>query len=149
MAARLAAAIRSRRSIVVTMFGTMYALVGGAQLGTADQIKASPIAARSYRAHLELMPLDVWAWLFIGCGLVAVAAGLTMWHTIGFASLMGISAWWGLEFIASWWSTGYDRAVIGALTWLLLAGLLAVVSGWPDSAPPHRAALDAFLESPQ
>lgn len=128
---------RSRRSAILFLFGTVFILVGASYIGLEDQITASPVAAQSYAAHLALMPLDVWAWLFIGCGAVGVAAALARHHTLGFTALMGISSWWGAEFIASWITTGYDRAVLGALLWLLLVGVLGVVVGWRD--PPPRA----------
>jgi hypothetical protein len=131
--------LRSRRSAILLLFGTVFVLVGFSYLGLEDQITASPVAAQSYAAHLELMPLDVWAALFIGCGVVAVVAALARRHTLGFTALMGISSWWGAEFIASWITTGYDRAVLGALLWLLLVGVLGVVVGWRDPAPTRSA----------
>lgn len=134
----------SRRSIVEILFGATFILIGSSYLGQAEQINKSPIAQLAYRAHLQMMSIDAWGWLFIACGATAVLSGLTYRHVLGFTALMGISGWWGLEFIASWVSTGYDRAIIGALTWLLLVGLLLVIAGWPDPRP-HDAAVAAFF----
>lgn len=146
---RLQRAARSRRSAVCVLFGVLFILLGFSYLGQAGQIQASAAARASYAAHLRVMPLDGWAWLFIGCGGVATLAGATMWHTVGLSALMGISSWWALEFVASWLSTGYDRAIIGALIWLLLVGNLGIIVGWRDPHPtPSHAALDALLRDP-
>lgn len=126
---------RSRRSAVLLIFGVLFVLIGLSYMGLQSQITASPVAAQSYSAHLRLMPLNAWAWIFITCGAVAVAAGVTMRHTAGYVALMAICSWWGLEFIASWLATGYTRAIIGALTWAGLAGALAVIVGWRDPYP--------------
>lgn len=138
-------AARSRRSALLLLFGAVFVLLGFQYLGQAAQITATPQARLSYQAHLQLMPLDVWAWVFIGCGAGAIVAGVCRWHTLGFTLLMGISSWWGLEFAASWLSNGYGRAVIGALQWALIVGVLAICVGWRDPPSGHAAALDAFL----
>lgn len=131
-AGRLRRATRSRRSLVLLVFGVLFVFIGLSYLGVEDQITSSPIAAQSYRAHLALMPLDAWAWLFIGCGTTGIVGGLTMNHALGYCALMVISTWWGAEFVGSWLVTGYDRAVLGALTWMGLTAALLIVVGWPD-----------------
>lgn len=145
MRRRLRRAVRSRRSLVLLVFGILYTLVGISYLGQAAEITRSPAATLSYRAHLALLPLDMWAWLFVGAGTAGIAAGLSMHHVPGYTALMVISSWWGLEFVGSWIVTGYDRAVLGALVWVALAAALGIISGWPDPAevritdlPPPR-----------
>ncbi len=135
-------ALRSRRALVLVMFGAVFVLAGYAQVTTEPDVARNPIYARNYAAHLELFDLRVWGWLFITCGVTALAVALTRRHVIGFTALMGIASLWGSEFLATWVSTGYDRAVLGALTWGLLVGLLAVVVGWDDPAPTARDLLD-------
>jgi hypothetical protein len=88
------------------------------------------------------MPLDVWAWLFVGAGTAGIAGGLTMRHPLGFTALMVISTWWGSEFVASWIVTGYGRAVIGTLIWMLVTAALLIVVGWPD--PTEVRIVDLF-----
>lgn len=131
---------RSRRIRVVLLFGVLFVLIGFGYLGVQDQLAASPAAMRTYRAHLKLMSLDGWAWAFVACGAVALAAGVWCRDTLGFTVLMAVSSWWGFMFIASWLITGYDRAVISALVWLLIVGVLAIVAGWDDPLPhvPRR-----------
>lgn len=128
--------MRSRRAVVLLLFGTVFVIIGCSYIGLQREITASPIAAQSYAAHLKLMPLDAWGWLFIACGAAGIGGGLTGYHTAGFTALMLISSWWGAEFLASWASTGYNRAVLGALTWLLVVGVLAVIVGWRDPPRP-------------
>lgn len=135
MLTRLRGATSSRRSAVLLLFGFVFVIVGLTYLGQSSEITRSQASSASYRAHLQLMPLDAWACLFIGAGGLSFVAGLTAHHTLGFTVLMAMCSWWGLEFIASWLSTGYVRAVLGALVWLLLAGILAVIVGWRDPPP--------------
>lgn len=142
MLSKLRGATRSRRSLVLLVFGTLFVLIGFSYLGQAAEITRSPAAALSYRAHLALMPLDVWAWLFIGCGTAGIIGGLTMRHPLGFTALMVMSTWWGAEFIGSWIVTGYDRAVLGALVWIALSAALLIIVGWPD--PTEIRIVDLF-----
>lgn len=142
MRAGLRRAVRSRRSLVLLVFGTLFVLIGCTYLGQADEIIRSPAAALSYRAHLALMPLDVWAWLFIATGAAGILGGLTMRHPLGFTALMVVSTWWGAEFIGSWIVTGYARAVLGALVWIALTGALLIIVGWPD--PTEVRIVDLF-----
>lgn len=140
---RLRSSVRSRRSLVLLVFGTLFILVGLSYLGVEDQITGSPAAAQSYAAHLALMPLDVWAWLFVGCGAAGLVGGLTMNHALGYTALMVISTWWGAEFVGSWIVTGYDRAVLGALTWIGMTAALLIVVGWPD---PHEVRIGDLFD---
>lgn len=124
--------VTSKRSLVLIMFGVTFFLIGWSYLGMAGEIERSPAASLAYRGHLNMMPLDWWGKLFMFCGAMAALGGLIHRHVIGFTALMAVSGWWGLEFVASWAINGYTRALIGALTWLLLVGLLLVISSWPD-----------------
>lgn len=142
MRTRLRRAVRSRRSLVLLVFGTLFVLIGASYLGQAAEITRSPAAALSYRTHLQLMPLDAWAWLFIGCGAAGVVGGLTMRHPLGYGTLMVMATWWGVEFIGSWIVTGYDRAVLGALVWIALSAALCIIAGWPD--PTEIRIVDLF-----
>lgn len=138
-------AVRSRRSLVLLVFGTLFVLIGVSYLGQAEEITRSPAATLSYRAHLALMPLDVWAWVFIGCGAAGLVGGLTMRHPLGYTALMVISTWWGAEFIGSWIVTGYGRAILGALVWIALTAALLIIVGWPD---PTEVRITDLLNRP-
>jgi len=142
VAARLRRAVRSRRSLVLLVFGVLYVLIGFTYLGQAAEITASPAAALSYRAHLQLMPLDVWAWLFLGAGAAGIVGGLTMRHPLGYGALMVMATWWGAEFIGSAIVTGYGRAILGALVWIALSAALLIIAGWPD--PTEVRIVDLF-----
>ncbi len=138
--------LRSRRALVLLVFGVMFILIGGSYLGVEDEITASPVAAQSYKTHLALMPLDAWAWAFIGTGTAAVVGGLTRRQPLGYSALMVMATAWGLEFVGSWIVTGYDRAVIGALLWLGLAAALLIIVGWPDPNEVRIVDLFAWID---
>jgi hypothetical protein len=128
-------AARSRRSLVLLLFGVLYVLIGASYIGLEDQITSSPFGAQSYHAQLALMPLDGWSLAFIGTGVAGLLGGLTGRQPLGFGALVVMASAWGVEFIASWVTTGYDRAAIAALMWVGLAAALCIIAGWPD---PHE-----------
>lgn len=136
----------SRRAALLLIFGVMFILIGLTYLGQAEEITAARVSSQAYRAHLALMPLDVWAWLFIICGVTATISGIRGHDTLGFCALMAIASWWGLEFLASWVVTGYDRAILGALLYLGLTSALLVIVGWPD--PPRLRVAEALPWAP-
>lgn len=141
----LRGAVRSRRSRVLLVFGALFVLIGFSYLGVESQITASPQAALPFRGHLALFPLDVWACMFIAVGAAAIAGGLARYQTLGYTALMTMSTWWGIEYVVSWLMTGYDRAVLGALTWTGLSSVLAVIVGWPDPPQVPADVLDQQL----
>lgn len=142
----LGRAVRSRRSLVLLVFGTLFVLIGVSYLGQAEQITASPAAAQAYTAHLALFDLQWWAWLFIGTGAAGVFGGLTMRHELGYAALMVMSTWWGAEFIGSAIVTGTGRPVLGALVWIGLTAALLIIVGWPDPGEIRIADLFEWID---
>ena len=84
------------------------------------------------------MPLESWGWVFMVVGLIGGMSGfatkIPAW--VGFAILQALSTLWALLFIASWADTGYGRAWISGLTWMLVSGLLFIISDWED--PPLK-----------
>lgn len=131
---RLRRAVRSRRSLVLLVFGTLFVLIGISYLDQADQLTSSPAAAQAYTAHLALFDLKVWALLFIGTGAAGIFGGLRMRHEVGYTALMVMATWWGAEFVGSAIVTGTGRPVLGALVWIGLSAALLIIVGWPDPA---------------
>jgi hypothetical protein len=128
--------------MVLLLLGGVFILTGWVQLDTAGVIKNYPAARRSYAAHLDVMPMQSWGWVFIVVGVAAgfggVAGRVPAW--LGFALLQALSLFWGLLFVASYYQTGYGRCWIGLLQWAMVAGLLAIIADWED--PPVRDATE-------
>lgn len=113
---------------MLLLFGLVYILTGIAQILTE-----SNAAVRSYKAHTDLLPLTAWGWVFVGTGLLALAATFTrLQRAVGFGALVVMSLAWSLEFFVTWLSTGYGRAIVGGLSWGCLAGVLWLCAGWAD-----------------
>lgn len=144
----LARLARRKRASVLLLLGAIFVLNGYVLYDTAGILARSPLAAQSYAAHLDVMPVKAWAWVFIVIGASSAAAGwsrrLPAW--VGFAGLQALSAAWGLLFVASYFQTDYGRAWLGALQWANVAGVLAIIAGWDDPPPDVHAVERAIDE---
>lgn len=137
---------RRKRALVLLLFGFIFAVNGWVQYDQADQVSKSPMARQSYAAHIDVMPLKVWAVVFIVVGATSAVAGfvrqLPAW--LGFAGIQALSTFWGLLFAASYFQTHYGRAWIGLLNYATIAGVLAIIADWEDP-PAHPTAVSRWL----
>lgn len=88
---------------------------------------------------LRVMPLPGWglAWLVAG----ATAIGSAFVHipspdgddALGFASLMTVSFTYSSALLCAAAFNGSGPALRSGLTWLLVTGILAIVSGWEET----------------
>lgn len=131
---------------MLLLLGSIFVINGWVLYDTADLLDQSPLARRSYAAHLDVMPVEVWAVLFILVGATSAVAGfvgkLPAW--IGFAGLQALSSFWGLLFVASYFQSEYGRAWLGAIQWAMVTGVLAIIADWEDP-PVHPDAIVQIL----
>ena len=144
-----------RRGTVLVMLGLVW-IVQGLAVGTSPR---STERGAQYLVH-ETLPTWLRVALWTGTGIVAVWAGFRQIppgrDSYGFVALVilpierGASFGWGFLLYlwhqlvehVEWlpWDTapmGYPRGAIGAVSWLTIAALLMVISGWAD--PRNRA----------
>lgn len=123
-----------RRGAFLLGYGAMWVLYG---LG---QIASPPPDQRGLTVLLQLWPLSVWGWCWVGAGLVAVVAA---WlprpkDRFGFVALMVIVAPWMVSYLLSWWPLGvFPRGWVAAAIWSAALIPVAVVTGWEE---PRQAA---------
>jgi len=118
-----------RRGASLLLFGALYLLYGYGLL-------VEPlISTVSFQILVDLWPVDVWAWLWICSGLVAV---LSAWlpqgrDWLGFTALYPIAMAWGLASFVSWWPRGDNpRGWVGAAVWCVIGGLITKDAGSPE-----------------
>lgn len=139
---------RRKRASVLLLLGVIFVINGYVLYDTADTLGRAPTARLAYAAHLDVAGIRVWAWLFIVIGATSAVAGwfhrLPAW--LGFAGLQGLSAAWGLLFVASYAQNGYGRSWLGFLQWAAVAGVLAIIAGWEDPPADVKAVDRAIAE---
>ncbi|MFE9064956.1 hypothetical protein [Streptomyces violaceusniger] len=133
VARRLARAL-GRRGAILLSYGVVWALYGYAQV-----ISPQP-DQRGLQPLLNVMPLSVWGWIWVACGLVAVVAA---WlpqgvDAPGFLALPLIVLPWMTSYLASWVTGDFPRGWVAAAIWGLIAVPVIVVAGWREPPRPKR-----------
>lgn len=123
--------------------GLYLAIAGIGWLLYGVQVAADPRpgTVRAAAVLSDLAPLQVWGWVWIGCGGAAFLAALSQHpthRTIGFTLAEFPPLIWSLGFTSAWLGGQYPQAWAGAATWAGAALRLMVVAGWPNT-PPQAA----------
>lgn len=94
--------------------------------------------ARRLVSITEYIPLSTLGWIWVGCGLVAVTAGLCRtydrWQPAGFTALAVPAFLWGLGFVRAWADGGPPSASGAAGAWMGIAVLITVTAGLAEPA---------------
>lgn len=116
------------------------ALVGCAYGAVTRGLAYAQTSSTPFTTFVDaLVPLQVWAWVWIGAG-VAMLAGI--WHRVvaRWALSFGGSLWavWGLSFYLSWIIGDQSRAWVTAGGFITIAGLMFIIAALADSVGPPR-----------
>ena len=83
------------------------------------------------------IPLDAWAFVWIGAGVLMFAG---VWHRViaRWGLSLGVGLWgaWAISYTASWLFGGQSRAWVTAAAFALIAGLTWIVASLSDSVGP-------------
>lgn len=123
-----------RRGAFLLCFGTVWALIG------YGQITAPQADKRGLHLLLDRVPLDVWGWLWITAGLVAVVSAFLRQGSdrFGFFALTLIVMPWIISYLVAWLQGIFPRGwVVSALYGALAIGIV-VVAGWGEPPRPKR-----------
>lgn len=132
VARRLGRAL-GRRGAILLCYGTVWLLYGYGQI-----ISPQP-DQRGLDLLLRAWPLQVWGYLWITAGLMAIVfawlpQGL---DTAGFVAVVAIALPWTLGYLVSWWPMGvFPRGWIAAAIWGVITAPVGVVVGWRE--PPAK-----------
>lgn len=82
-----------------------------------------------------------WVW---GIGWISVAVVLAVYafrhnDAVGYAAAIGWKVAWGATTFASWAFGGVERGWLAAIIWLVFAGMVVIISDWPE--PPEQTTL--------
>lgn len=123
-----------RRGATLLMFALVDFTMGYNMLTVPKEI-----VDRSYIGHTTMLPLEVWACLWIATACVLVVHAFRIDDRIGFAAAMGIKLLWAIGFCVSLFVFQSPRALIGLVLWVVIAGWLFLVAGWPEAQEAPRA----------
>jgi hypothetical protein len=121
-----------RRGVFLVLFGAVYALIGYSYL-TLSPVSAAPVR-RSLRLALNLAPLTVYAWLWLGSGIVLVLSGLVSpgRKPVGFTVAVVMPTLWAVVYFAAWVAGDIPRGWVQSAIFAALAAAVAVVAGMPE-----------------
>lgn len=123
-----------RRGAFLLAFGTVWGLIG------YGQITSPPPDQRGLHLLLDRIPLEVWGWLWIAAGLVAIASAWLRQGSdrFGFFALSLIVLPWIVSYLAAWAQGDFPRGwIVSALYGGLAIGIM-VVAGWGEPPRPKR-----------
>ncbi|MEU3836151.1 hypothetical protein [Streptomyces microflavus] len=124
-----------RRAFLVTI-GLGWAGYGG--IGIIGNPRYG--TSRGLAGLTQHVPLNVFGWMWVACGVVAVVAGLLAacprWQAAGFVALATPAALWGAAFTGAA-VTSYPQAAGSASGWAAFAVGILWVSGMEDPLPSH------------
>lgn len=87
-------------------------------------------------AHVNmLLPLDVWAWVWIGTGVFLTTGIWSRWDRMQYTATVALKAAWGLLYV-NLWIEGVPHAWVSAVVWLTFAATIFLVAGWRESYDP-------------
>lgn len=125
-----------RRGAYLLLKSLMYVGHGAAFL----LAPSTPVMRSSLSVALTIAPLKAWGVLWLAAGLVAAWSAFARgpredrW---GFYALITMATTWAAFYLAAaitGTGTGFARGAIGAMLYLSLAGVILIVSGWPEPA---------------
>lgn len=133
VARRLGRAL-GRRGAILLSYGAVWAIIG------YGQITAPQPDLRGLRLLLQTMPLDVWGWLWVASGFIAiVSAWLPQgrdWP--GFLALPLMVLPWMVSYLLAWIIGDYPRGWVATVVWGAIAAPVLVVAGWREPPRPKR-----------
>lgn len=105
-----------------------YGLFQPAPLGLSQQVVYGPF--------LDIMPLNVWGWWWLGTGVLAAVAAV--WHEArpyAFSAASLIKVAWAIGYLYGWIEglPAFSRGYYSAAIFLAFAGLTLTVSGWQEN----------------
>lgn len=93
-------------------------------------LSGQPAAIRA--TYEVVLPWQVWAVLWAATGLLCLAQAFSRRDRIAFTAGVAIKVAWGSSALGAWVIGVSPRGWLGAVVWLAFAGMIAVISTWPE-----------------
>ncbi|MFI6560411.1 hypothetical protein [Streptomyces sp. NPDC050534] len=123
-----------RRGAILLCYGIVWAIIG------YGQITSPAPDLRGLRLLLQMMPLDVWGWIWVASGLIAIVSAWLPperdWP--GFLALPLMVLPWTVSYLLAWILGDYPRGWLASVVWGAIAAPVLVVAGWREPARPKR-----------
>lgn len=91
-------------------------------------------AAIQWRQHYA--PMFVWGVCWLVIGMVLIVSAFRRADAVGYSAAIGWKIVWALTTLASWIFGNVERGWVAAIIWGTFAGMVWVISGWPE--PPSN-----------
>jgi hypothetical protein len=123
-----------RRGAILLSYGVVWAIVG------YGQITSPAPDLRGLRLLLQMMPLDVWGWIWVASGLIAI---ISAWlpqerDWPGFLALPLMVLPWAASYLLAWILGDFPRGWVAAVVWGAIAAPVLVAAGWREPPRPKR-----------
>jgi len=123
-----------RRGAILLCYGIVWAIIG------YGQITSPAPDLRGLRLLLQMMPLDVWGWIWVASGLIAI---ISAWlpqerDWPGFLALPLMVLPWATSYLLAWVIGDFPRGWVAAVVWGAIAAPVLVVAGWREPPRPKR-----------
>ena len=123
-----------RRGAILLCYGIVWAIIG------YGQITSPAPDLRGLRLLLQTMPLDVWGWIWVASGFIAIACAWLPqgrdWP--GFLALPLMVLPWMVSYLLAWLIGDYPRGWVATVVWGAIAAPVLVVAGWREPPRPKR-----------
>lgn len=133
-AARRLARRLGRRGAFLVCFGMVWGLIG------YGQVTSPPPDQRGLKLLVDRVPLEVWGWLWIAAGVVAILSAFLPQGSdrFGFVALALMVTPWVVSYFVAWGQGHFARGwIVSALYGGLAVGIM-VVAGWGEPPRPKR-----------
>lgn len=113
-----------RRGVFLLFLGLLDILYGWSMLVT-------PLTP-GIALHLVL-PIEAWGWVWIGTGIFLIPGAFMRADRFFFAAASFLKAAWAGAWVSVWWQDPLiPRAWVSVAIWAAFAGVVLVVSTWPE-----------------
>lgn len=90
------------------------------------------LASPTYAFLAQLLPIPVWAGVWLGVGLLCLVQACLRSDRLAFAAASFLKVAWGLTHLIGWIVVDLPRGYLAAAIWLAFAGFVQVISTWPE-----------------
>lgn len=90
------------------------------------------LASPTYQFLAQLLPIPIWAGVWLGVGLLCLIQAFMRFDRLAFAAASFLKVAWGLTHLIGWIVVDLPRGYLAAAIWLAFAGFVQVISTWPE-----------------
>ncbi|WP_157253224.1 hypothetical protein [Nonomuraea typhae] len=119
-----------RRGVFLLFVAYLYTVYGGLGFLLAPpETRANP----TYVWLATLFPLNVWAALWLLAGACCLVQAWQRWDRIAYSAAAGLMAAFGAIHLVGGIAGVLPRGWVSASIWLFFAGVIALISNWPEA----------------